>query len=490
MWLRTIILILCVTASFASYANLQAYFDFKSFLIPGEGPYVETQLSFTGESLAYITLPNGNVQAEVATTIIISRNDSVIDFRKFNILSPELTDSTIGDFIDLRRFPLKNGTYKIELELLDLNAPNAKKQILEQEFVLYFAPDQVVISDITLLKAYAKAETPTELTKSGYDLFPYVSDYFPSDVDVLAFYAEVYQAEASFGEDGMYLIASFISKKDSDEPIAEMLKMDRQKVELVTPMLHVFDISQLPSGTYQLNIDVRNKNNEPVYRRIQVFYRNNFLAPTGPENLEDLAIENTFAARYTHRDSLLEHLNSCMPIASNVERTTIEHQMETAELLLLQRYFYQFWLRRNDQNPQLEWEEYLKQVEIVNKNFGTRIKEGYQTDQGRVFLQYGPPNTRVQRHHPTETLPFEIWHYYHIGAFNNKRFLFYTPNVAAVEFILLHSDMLGETQNNDWPTIMRTKNPELRPSDSGSNRSNPRDSFSGDSLEDLFYNPR
>jgi GWxTD domain-containing protein len=214
------------------------------------------------------------------------------------------------------------------------------------------------------------------------------------------------------------------------------------------------------------------------------------VAVENPTNMADIPVENTFAAGYTNRDSLLNHLNACMPIASNVERVTIEHQMEEADLLLMQRYFYQFWLRRNDSDPEKAWLDYYKEVQIADANFGTRIKEGYETDMGRVYLQYGPPNTRVQRHHPTETLPFEIWHYYHIGAFNNKRFLFYTPNVAQQEFVLLHSDMWGETQNNDWPTIMRTKNPELRPSDSGSNRLDPRDTFSGDQLEDLFYNPR
>lgn len=474
----------------AGSANLQAYFDFKTFLIPGEGAYLETQLSFTGNSLHYQSLPDGGIQAEVATTIIISQNDSVIDFRKFNIQSPVVTDSTVADFIDLRRFPLSNGTYKIELELLDKNAPDGKKQSLQQEFTLDFPSNEVFVSDITLVKAYAKAETPTELTKSGYDILPYVSDYYPSDVDVLAYYAEVYQADQQFAAEDMYLLAVFISAEDGSEPIGQLLKMERQKVETVTPILSVFDISALPTGTYDLNVDVRNKQNEPIYRKKQRFYRNNFVAAENPSNLADIPVENTFAAGYTSRDSLLNHLNACMPIASNVERVTIEHQMEEADLLLMQRYFYQFWLRRNDQNPEQAWLEYYKEVRIADSNFGTRIKEGYQTDMGRVYLQYGPPNTRVQRPHPTETLPFEIWHYYHIGAFNNKRFLFYTPNVAQQEYVLLHSDMWGETQNNDWPTIMRTKNPELRPSDSGSNRLDPRDSFSGDSLEDLFYNPR
>ena len=87
-------------------------------------------------------------------------------------------------------------------------------------------------------------------------------------------------------------------------------------------------------------------------------------------------------------------------------------------------------------------------------------------------------------------LPYEIWHYYKINQFNNKRFLFYSRESVGVDFVLLHSDMLGEVQNNDWPVVMRTKNVEVSSSESSRNRSGARDTFSGDELEDLFYNHR
>ena len=55
---------------------------------------------------------------------------------------------------------------------------------------------------------------------------------------------------------------------------------------------------------------------------------------------------------------------------------------------------------------------------------------------------------------------------------------------------LLHSDMLGERQNEDWLSQLRSRENTVQVSQSMENRLNPRDSFSGEEPEDLFFNPR
>ena len=104
--------------------------------------------------------------------------------------------------------------------------------------------------------------------------------------------------------------------------------------------------------------------------------------------------------------------------------------------------------------------------------------------------RFGKPNTVVKRHHETEYYPYEIWHYHKAGRFNNKRFLFFAPHVVSECFELLHSDMLGERQNEDWLSQLKSRENRLRVSESMENRLNPRDAFSREEPEDLFYNPR
>ncbi|HAW72491.1 MAG TPA: hypothetical protein DCX00_01570 [Flavobacteriales bacterium] len=120
-----------------------------------------------------------------------------------------------------------------------------------------------------------------------------------------------------------------------------------------------------------------------------------------------------------------------------------------------------------------------------------RNGHGAMTDMGYVYLRYGPPNTVVKRHNGTDYYPYEIWHYHRAASFTNKRFLFFSPHMVAECFVLLHSDMLGEVQNNDWLHVLRNRENSLRVTESQVNRLNPRrDTFSGEEPEDLFFNPR
>jgi hypothetical protein len=119
-------------------------------------------------------------------------------------------------------------------------------------------------------------------------------------------------------------------------------------------------------------------------------------------------------------------------------------------------------------------------VRKADLSFKTRMKKGYETDRGRVFLKYGPPNTIVDRPYEKDVVPYQVWHYYKLGTLSNRRFVFYQPDLIANEFIMLHSDVPGEITNTNWQNyLVRNKSIELDPSSD----------YRGKSGED-FNNPR
>jgi GWxTD domain-containing protein len=71
-----------------------------------------------------------------------------------------------------------------------------------------------------------------------------------------------------------------------------------------------------------------------------------------------------------------------------------------------------------DPNPNTEknelMEEYFLRVNIANQNFSTLSQDGWQTDQGRIFIKFGEPDD-IERH-PFErnSPPFEVWRYYNL----------------------------------------------------------------------------
>jgi hypothetical protein len=72
------------------------------------------------------------------------------------------------------------------------------------------------------------------------------------------------------------------------------------------------------------------------------------------------------------------------------------------------------------------------------------------SDRGRVYLQYGKPNAIAESHYEPAAFPYEIWHYYNINGQRDKRFVFYTQEIATNDFQLLHSDVVGELANYHW----------------------------------------
>jgi hypothetical protein len=86
----------------------------------------------------------------------------------------------------------------------------------------------------------------------------------------------------------------------------------------------------------------------------------------------------------------------------------------------------------------------------VNAAYSSHNKKGYETDRGRVYLQYGPPNSMEAETMSNSVLPYEIWHYYTVAKQSNRKFVFYSRDRSSNEYELIHSDVTGEPNRSDW----------------------------------------
>lgn len=78
-----------------------------------------------------------------------------------------------------------------------------------------------------------------------------------------------------------------------------------------------------------------------------------------------------------------------------------------------ERKFRQFWSER-DPTPDTEFNElmteYYRRIDHAYKNFSSLQVPGYDTDQGKAFILYGPPN-HIDRRLPANAPTREIWEY-------------------------------------------------------------------------------
>jgi GWxTD domain-containing protein len=463
-----IILCLCISILFIkqTQAAVTAYLTYAVFETPGQGPYVETYLSVIGSSVKAVKNQYSKYQGMMEIAMRFLQNNEIKAAKKYILNGPETVDTTsLPNFIDQQRFILANGDYILEVAITDKNATDPRPFITKTPIHIDIPLDKAVISDIELLESFNKSITQGILTKSGYDLVPYVSTFYPDNIHKLKFYAEAYHADKIVGDAQKLLISYFIEsfdKKIKNTSYAAFIKPVSAEVNVV---MGEFNIENLPTGNYNLVVEVHDKENKLLTDKRSFFQRQNKEISLNQEHLQAVDVSNSFVSNYKNKDTLIDYMRSLRPISSTSEIQFAENLLKETKIELLQQYFYNFWTLRNESDPKIAWSEYYKEVLKVNKEFGSFGIKGYDSDRGRVYLQYGPPDFRSGLNIEPSTYPYEIWQYNSLvnrsllltNASNrqsNKRFVFCNRDIGGNRYPLIHSDARGEIANSNWQMLI------------------------------------
>lgn len=465
--------------------GIKALFSHNTFFLNGERPFVETYLMVNGSSVVYQRQPDGQFQGTVEVSLVVYKNDQAVYADKYNLLSPLSSDS-VGNsfnFIDQQRIAVDTGLYSFELSIRDVNSdgtPVSASDIIR----ISHNPDKVSLSGVTFIEKYTKAGSPGILTKGGYDLVPHISEFFGPNENELTFYAEVYNTAKVLGE-GPFLVTYFLESAERNKQIPNYTGFRRFNGAPVCIVMNQFDIGLLPGGKYNLVIEVRNSENQLVETRRQEFVKSNPALKNQMESVALAQIDGSFVQYYQNADSLAEHIRSLQPVSTEPEKIHAKNVIGSGDISLMRQYFLTFWLNRDETDPQHSWEKYRLEVRKVNKEFSTSIRKGYTTDRGRVYLQYGPPDNRVQRPREPSAYPYEIWQYYKLEKQSNRRFVFYNRDLVTNDYELIHSDALGEIMNDQWQLLIHKRDTQTNDIDQTS-----PDSHWGTQLQQDYQAPR
>jgi GWxTD domain-containing protein len=130
-------------------------------------------------------------------------------------------------------------------------------------------------------------------------------------------------------------------------------------------------------------------------------------------------------------------------LAKPQELKQYENLPESAQLNFLR----QFW-KAQDPTPDTPVNErliqHLQRMHYVETNFSrTNTQEPIDTDRGRVYIKYGPPDDIERVSSSAEEKASEVWHY------GRYEFIFRDSNGLGV-YRLVHSTYPGEVYNPDW----------------------------------------
>ncbi len=167
----------------------------------------------------------------------------------------------------------------------------------------------------------------------------------------------------------------------------------------------------------------------------------------------DINLEKTFVQKYDIVQ-LKKNIASLSPMAKGAEGKVIKELSSVEDIHILKQFFYNFWYNRNPSDPEKAWSDYVIILNDLAKKYGNAHTPGYETDRGRIYIQYGAPD-RVERvSNEKNALPYEVWFYYNSGIKHNLKFLFFQPGMLGNEMLLLHSNVPEEIVNPYWKRIL------------------------------------
>lgn len=424
---------------------LEASVGLATFNSPDKA-FVEVYLNVMGTSVEYKLLDSLSYQAAVDVLILIKEEGQIINFNRY-ILNGPVSKYQL-DFMDVQRFGLADGSYQLEVELMDTNdSTNHAKY--ERDFIIDYQNNKVLQSDVQLIRSFQPSQERSLFVKNGFHLEPLPYNFYYKTDSLLIFYQELYNSNEVF--DDQFLLRYVIEREHGNKKM-EAVMMGHKKLtpKPVNVILVRKNISKLESGNYRLLVEIKNRQGETISQKESRFQRSN--PYRDEEMLASTDLDEVFVADL---DSM-ELRYSLKAIASNVDEASVE----VLNLVIAKRgveaqkrYLFSFWARLHPENPKAAYLKYMEVAKAVDNKYKSGFGYGFETDRGRVFMKYGKPNDVLTVENEPSAPPYEIWFYDRVPSDppqTNVKFLFYNPSLAGGNYQMLHSTCLGEVQNLQW----------------------------------------
>ena len=357
--MRLISLLFLMSTATVLNAKPQVFFNYKIYYTPDHQPYISTLLQFSSGTFKYKGEPGGLV-ANVEITQIFRHRDSVVFFDKYLLNSPLMIDSVVSDFYDAQRYGIGPGIYNYELIIKDVisgDIVSGEQAIRIDEFT----PDKIKLSDIEFIEDAYKTDQQSNFVKNGFFTLPYLTNYYPPEINKIAFYFEIYNANQVLKEGEEYLVTYSITDYKTGIPFESIFKFQRTKAQAITPIIAYLPIETLPSGEFDLKINLINSTNDTIETKSCYFQRRNNISASENLSLENITIDNSFQT-LVPRDSIPYFLASIMPISPGFDYETIRMMLKGNDTTMMAKYFYSFWVTTSPGKPYEGWVKYKAQV--------------------------------------------------------------------------------------------------------------------------------
>jgi len=448
-------------------------------------PYLECRLWIPRTWLVEEKISDRTFGRKADVSWIFFKDGRVYSYDRYYLKDEGETSDTNAAIFDLKRYALQAGAYAVELVVTDVYNKNPEARFIWKDSVWVQTPDPkgCLFSHLDFLADVRKAGPEDSMARNGLILTPQFHELFDDNNKILTFYTELYGTRSTLGDASRLLLRARIKEFATDRHVRNLGMQEVKEAAYVIPWLGRLNISSLPAGHYLLEVEALDRQGERLARVARYFEHRGSAATSLEELLESAPL--LFMENVNNPDTLVEYIRCLRPIASPAEARIANNVLKSGDYQLMKRFVAAFWQNRNPEDPEKAFLEYRSRVTQAQIAFGRCKMRVYDTDRGRVFLQYGPPNHRAERPMEPNAWPYEIWHYYDLPNQKNRFFVFYDYIGGCNTYELLHSTALSERRNDQWQNWLQRGR---RPIDIQATQT-PAQSY-GSMANDLFINPR
>lgn len=448
--------VFCFSYFFA--LGLEISIDADSFKNGGKS-YLETYIRIIGNTIEFkdVVGQEKSMQAGVELTLIISQGENIISYERYVLNSPLFMEPK--DFLDVKRFALAPGIYKLKAEAVDINNENNKLEI-EKSVEIASYLDPINLSDVQLFGSVTSADPSNPLAKNGLLMEPLTYGFVSSDIAVLNIYAEVYKKEISKATYFIrYAILDGHSSEGKELVIQKFKKLEGKENE---PLVLRLPVDELPSGKYHVIVELFDKNKATLSTKKVDFVRSN------PEYDMEYWRSYNKNEDYSFVSDLSEEeldyaLRAISAIVYEPKKSLMNFMIKEAPKRAQRKFLFDFWKENAPTSPELSYLKYMEVAKAIDIEFNNNVGHGFETDRGYIFLRYGKPSNILSVDTEPDSYPYEIWYFNYMKETNqtNVRFIFYNKSLVHNDYDILHSTCIGERQNPAWEVELYRKGLEV-----------------------------
>lgn len=451
-----LIIISALSVSYTFADEFRFDYDYCLFRNDDQKLFLELYYAFSQQNLKFVKTDNGYEAAGRLDLEVLNKNDNKITIQKQFRVPVSITDTLNYDkaanLTGQVNLLLDSGNYAFRIKASDFNNPSDSAFFEDNLDLNRFSENSVAISCIQIASNIQKSTDKNSVFyKNTLEIVPNPDRLFGNNLTVLYYYFELYNLKEPYITND-YFIESEITDLSGNKIKSQEKKYslkNESKVEVGT-----FEISDLPTNSYNLVIKVVNdKNKEEAVNTKKFFVYNSDTSKISYEKFKESYLLSEYA-KYTEAqlDDEFKHATYLVTDAEREQYNTIK------DLEGKRKFMYDFWKKR-DPTPMTTINEfkvsYYDRIKYANQYFKFDFNEGWQTDRGRIYIVYGKPDD-VERHpFEADQRAYEIWKYDNLEG--GIQFVFVDMGNATGDYGLVHSTARNEFKDDNWKRKLKVK---------------------------------